>query len=144
MTFLLDVNILVAWGWSDHVSHRRATEWIASTHRDRDVCLLTSAIPQLGFVRVSVQRTAGGVSIAESAKVLSGMLETLGDRHRFLPDDQTSRSGWPDWCRSAKRSTDAHLHALAQRHGAQLATLDESIPGAFLIPDSADQTPGEP
>ena len=29
MSHLLDVNVLVAWGWSDHVDHQRTVRWIA-------------------------------------------------------------------------------------------------------------------
>jgi len=134
MKYLLDVNVLVAWGWADHVAHQRAVAWIATMREREDVRLLSSAIPQLGFVRVSVQRTAGAVGVHDAAQVLAGMLASLGGSHAFLPDDQESGGEWPDWCQSAGRSTDAHLLALARRHEAGLATLDESIPGAFVIP----------
>lgn len=131
MKYLLDVNVLVAWGWSDHVDHLRVASWIASvgsTHR-----ILTSAIPQLGFVRVSVQRTNGLISVDEAGDALAGMLLALGKRHEFLPDDQPS-TRWPRWCLSAPSTTDAHLLDLAANHRAQLATLDARIPGAFLLP----------
>jgi uncharacterized protein len=131
--FLLDVNVLVAWGWSDHLDHRRVASWIASLPPgDR---ILTSAIPQLGFVRVSVQRTGGLVPVAEAGEVLAGMLAALGRRHEFLPDDQASVC-WPVWCAAASRTTDAHLLALAGSHSARLATLDTGIPDAFLVPSA--------
>ena len=134
MRFLLDVNVLVAWGWSDHLDRRKVTSWIASlSTRDR---ILTSAIPQLGFVRVSVQRTAGRVTVNEAGEVLAGMLATLGRRHEFLPDDQAS-GRWPGWCVTSSRTTDAHLLALANSHSARLATLDAGIPDAYLVPDTA-------
>ena len=59
MNHLLDVNVLIAWGWSDHVDHARAVHWIAERKRIRDARLFTSPIPEIGFVRVSAQRTAG-------------------------------------------------------------------------------------
>ena len=140
MRYLLDVNVLVAWGWSDHTEHRRVTSWIASVgSRDR---LLTSAIPQLGFVRVSVQRTDGLVTVEEAGEVLAGMLLALGNRHEFLPDDQTSIR-WPQWCASAPRTTDAHLMELASAHGSRLATLDTGIPTAFVLPGTPPST-GKP
>jgi predicted nucleic acid-binding protein len=94
---------------------------------------MTSAIPELGFVRVSVQRTGGRVTVAEAAETLAGMVATLGARHVLLADDQAA-SHFPDWCASASRTTDAHLLTLAAAHGALLATLDAGIPNAFLIP----------
>ena len=133
MKYLLDVNVLVAWGWSDHVDHERTVNWIAAARRQPSATLLTFAIPQLGFVRVSVQRTRGRVTVPEAAGVLAEMLQTLGARHVFLPDDRPA-GGFPEWCRRPSRTSDAHLLELAQVHGARLATLDTGIPGAFLLP----------
>jgi predicted nucleic acid-binding protein len=137
MKYLLDVNLLVAWGWVDHGEHARAASWIARTRRKRGAVLFTSAIPQLGFVRVSVQRTSGQVSPTEAGETLSGMLGTMGSVHQFLPDDQAALV-WPEWCRSAGQTTDAHLMRLAESHQAMLATLDTAIPGAFVVPQAAD------
>lgn len=133
MKYLLDVNLLVAWGWEDHLDHDRAAAWIAATKRIRSTTLLTSAIPQLGFVRVSVQRLPGSVIVSEAAKVFAGMINSLGRSHQFLADNVDSTK-WPDWCESASRTTDAHLLSLADAHQAKLATLDAGIPGAFLLP----------
>jgi uncharacterized protein len=134
MHYLLDVNVLVAWGWSDHAEHRRAAKWIGEMMASVGVTLVTSAIPQLGFVRVSVQRTGGRMQVAAASDALAEMLESLGPRHLFLADDLPSVDRWQDWCQSSARTTDAHLAQLAECHGFQLATLDEGIPGAFLIP----------
>ena len=137
MNYLLDVNVLVAWGWSDHVAHERTVTWIAATGARKASKLLTSAIPELGFVRVSVQRTGGHVTVREAGRTLAGMLSALGARHGFLQDDRPA-SDFPAWCHHASRTTDAHLVQLADAHGAKLATLDTGIPGAFLVPGSAD------
>jgi predicted nucleic acid-binding protein len=131
--YLLDVNILVAWGWADHVDHERTVIWIASVRKQRATKLLTSAIPELDFVRISVQRTGGRVSVREASETLYGLIAVLGSGHIFLADDQGARH-FPEWCTYASRTTDAHLLKLAASHGAKLATLDAGIPGAFLIP----------
>ena len=136
MKYLLDVNVLVAWGWSDHVDHERTAAWLFATCREPRAVLLTSAIPQLGFVRVSVQRTRGRVTVSAAGRTLAGMLSTLGAHHVFLPDDRPAAE-FPAWCNSPSRTTDAHLVALAQAHGARLATLDTGIPGAFVLPEAA-------
>jgi predicted nucleic acid-binding protein len=133
MNYLMDVNALVAWGWSDHADHDRVDRWIAARMKEGQDTLLTSAIPELGFVRVSVQRSQGCVSVAQAGTVLAGLLNRLGKGHEFLADDQHARS-WPAWCQGAARTTDAHLLALAKAHRAELATLDTGIPGAFVIP----------
>ena len=133
MTYLLDVNVLIAWGWSDHVDHQRTATWIASVKKAGAHTLLTSAIPQLGFVRVSVQRSPARVTPALAGRVLKGMLQKLGKQHRFIADNHESLQ-WPTWCKAASRTTDAHLLGLAKTNNAELATLDASIPGAFLLP----------
>ena len=133
MRYLLDVNLLVAWGWEDHIDHDRTAKWIATARLLRGTKLLTSAIPQLGFVRVSVQRTGGRLALSEAAEVLAGMIDSLGTIHAFVPDNIDSTT-WPSWCQSASRSTGAHLLSVASAHKAKLATLDTGIPHAFLLP----------
>ena len=135
MQHLLDVNILVAWGWRDHADHDRVVRWIAERKSARGAKLFTSPIPEMGFVRVSVQRSSGRISVQQAAEVLRGMLKSLGPLHQFLPDD-LGATVWPDWCGSAVRTTDAHLLLLAQRHGLELATLDAGIPSAKLLTES--------
>lgn len=133
MNYLIDVNVLVAWGWSDHTDHARAARWIGKIARSNADKLFTSAIPQLGFVRVSVQRSLGQITPEMAGKVLVGMLSALGPTHQFIADG-TDSLAWPSWCHSAARTTDAHLVMLANQHNATLATLDTAIPGAFVLP----------
>ena len=95
--------------------------------------LFTPPIPEMGFVRVSVQRSIGRISVQQASEVLRGMLKSLGPLHQFLPDD-LGATEWPDWCGSAARTTDAHLLMFARRQGLDLVTLDAGIPGAMLLP----------
>jgi predicted nucleic acid-binding protein len=74
----------------------------------------------------------GQVSPKAAGEVLPSMLLSLDAVHEFVPDDQDA-CNWPAWCQTASRTTDAHLLALAKAHGAELATLDKGIPGAFVI-----------
>lgn len=133
MKYLLDVNVLVAWGWKEHIDHERVAKWLAFERGNPDTEFLTSPIPELGFVRVSVQRAAGTVAVKEACSALEGMLASLGQTHSFIPDDQRG-SGLPVWCKVAARTTDAHLLALASAHDAELVTLDMDIPDAFVVP----------
>jgi len=132
MNHLLDVNVLVAWGWEDHEDHQRVVRWITTEFKNKKNIFLTSAIPELGFVRVSVQRSQGELAPSQVSEVLQGMLHALAPQHRFLPDD-LSAYHWPSWCQSASHTTDAHLYSLAKKHEAILVTLDRGIPDAFLI-----------
>src|ERR1700723_2813726 len=52
-------------------------------------------------------------------------------RPRLVTDPVT---GLPGWVRAPKQITDGHLSKLATAKGAVLATLDENIPGSYLIP----------
>ena len=133
MKYLLDVNVLVAWGWADHEDHLRAAKWIAAEIASSANHILTSPIPELGFVRVSVQRGRGLVTPEQASTTLETMVRVLGPIYEFLPDDESARA-WPPWCQGAARTTDAHLLALAGSHQVELATLDTGIPGAYLIP----------
>lgn len=135
MNYLLDVNILVAWGWRDHPHHLRVDKWINNTTSDPKIRLHTTSIVELGFVRISVQTSAETVSINEAKDRLEHLLSNLASKHRFLPDDLSSTRTFPAWCINAKHTTDAHLLALAGKHDLKLATLDSGIPGAFLIPE---------
>jgi predicted nucleic acid-binding protein len=133
VNYLLDVNVLVAWGWKEHIDHERVAKWVASERGQPGTGFLTSPIPELGFVRVSVQRAAGAIAVNEACSALEGMLASLGRTHSFIPDDQRG-TALPPWCKGAARTTDAYLLALANAHGATLATLDTGIPSAFVVP----------
>ena len=98
MNYLLDVNVLVAWGWSDHVDHERTATWIATARRQKATKLMTSAIPELGFVRISVQRTGGRVTVAEATETMAGMVAAWAPGTSCSPTIRpsvSSRSGVP-------------------------------------------------
>lgn len=133
MSHLLDVNALVAWAWTDHPHHLRVDRWIAMILATGKGQLATTAIVELGFVRVSVLRNPQGTTVQMASQRLSELVGFLKTRHRFV-DDNLPSSSFPNWCVKASSTTDAHLLALAEKHGLQLATLDTGIPGAFLIP----------
>jgi uncharacterized protein len=134
MSFLLDVNVMVALGWLGHVHNYRVRKWIAC-ELDQGTPFATTPITELGFIRISNQISDPKVSVAEAAVRMEEIAVHLGQHHRFLPDDLSSCRPFPAWCKNAKHTTDAHLLALAEKHGLQLATLDTGIPGAFVIPE---------
>jgi predicted nucleic acid-binding protein len=54
MTYLLDVNVLLAMSYVKHVHHDRAEQWVNTVQGDDDsVNLATCSITELGFVRVA-------------------------------------------------------------------------------------------
>jgi predicted nucleic acid-binding protein len=131
MRWLLDVNALVALAHQGHADHSRVSHWFASLIGS-EARLGTSAITEIGFVRVSIQ--AGFESNApEAAETLSGVKGS--SRIPFeLVSDSLGANRLPSYVVGAKQVTDGHLLELAREHSMQLATLDKTIPGAYQIP----------
>ena len=127
MIALLDVNVLIALAWPNHVHHDAARAWFGERRQDGwATCLLTEA----GFVRVScnplvVKHT---VTPLDAIAVLE-RLTRLGP-HTFWPLDQsitrlpvsigTRLQGY-------RQISDAVLLATAIQRRGQLATLDASL-----------------
>ncbi len=130
MTFLLDVNALVALGFAHHEFHARVARWIKA---EDFPALAICSITELGFVRVLSQAVVYGFTVADARSVLLRMKRSTTPRFTFLADAHDI-SHLPAWAKTAKQTTDGHLIQLARAHGAALATLDQKIPGAYLIP----------
>lgn len=128
MTPLLDVNVLVALAWPNHVHHDAAAVWFTDlVHRG---AWATSPATQSGFVRVSSNRRVlpDARTPAEATLVLHRLTEL--DGHEFWADDvEIARCPQLDTTRLTGHGqvTDAHLLALAVRNHGCLATFDTSI-----------------
>ena len=130
MTYLLDVNALVALGFLNHEFHDRVASWIQSQN---SATFATCSITELGFVRVLTQAPAYGFTVAQARTLLLRLKEATAPRFAFIADGHDV-SHLPGWVRTPKQITDGHLAKLASANGAVLATLDEKIPGAYRIP----------
>jgi uncharacterized protein len=130
MTYLLDVNALLALGVQEHEFHDRVAKWVKKAV-PAGAQFATCAITELGFIRVLLQSSCPGSTISLAQKLLV-LLQRSG-QFAFLVDDQDA-TRLPQWVKWPKQVTDGHLLALARARDAQLATLDEKIRGAFLIP----------
>jgi predicted nucleic acid-binding protein len=128
---LLDVNALLAWGLDAHPHHDRARRWLAGL-RGTGATLCTTPITELGFLRVASQ-PAYARHLSDGRRILDSMRHAPGFVHEFLPDDLPG-DRLPVWVETPAQTTDGHLLALANKHGAKLATFDANIPGALLIP----------
>jgi hypothetical protein len=73
------------------------------------------------------------LNVFQARRLLLGMKANATQALTFLPDGNDI-SALPAWVISPKQTTDGHLLQLASTNDAVLATLDERIPGAFLIP----------
>lgn len=127
MTFLLDVNVLIALIDPAHVGHDAAHAWFEREgHSDWATCPIT----QNGVIRIlghpNYPNTLG--SPAEAADIVRRLCALEG--HRFWPDNvnlfgddliETAE------IRSHKQVTDSYLLGLAAARGAKLATLDRRL-----------------
>lgn len=137
MTALLDVNVLVALAWPNHIHHARAHAWFASA---RERGWATTPVTQSGFVRVSSNTAAipDARTPREATALLRRIVELPG--HVFWPDDAAAADEENQaFARVVgyRQVTDAHLLSLAIRRGGRLATFDAGI--RDLAP--ADQEP---
>ena len=81
MTFLLDVNLLMALLWENHEHHQTARAWLR-----RVTDFTTCPVSQLGFARVSSHALLGySMSPDQAVDVLRRFLSD--SRPRFVPDD---------------------------------------------------------
>jgi toxin-antitoxin system PIN domain toxin len=133
VTYLLDVNVLLALCDPRHVHHEPAHRWFSATGRASwSTCPLT----ENGFIRIASHPTypnsPGG------AAVVAALLEKLcrGAGHRFWPDAVSLRDRAIfklEAALSPNQTTDVYLLGLAVKNGGKLATFDGSIPAAAVL-----------
>ena len=140
MTYLLDVNLLIALAWPSHTHHRIAQNWFRRTGR---VGWATCPITQTGFVRISSNSKFidGAVNPHGAIRLLENVMKSTC--HAFWPDElslvedaiqvDSQESVWTQVI-GHRQVTDAYLLSLAQKHKGKLATLDQAI--SSLIPDT--------
>jgi uncharacterized protein len=133
MTYLLDVNALVALGFMQHEFHGRVAAWVNALASRGVPELATCSITELGFVRVLAQAPQYGFTIGHARSLLLRLKAGKTLRFAFIADDHDV-SHLPGWVKTAKQTTDGHLLQLAAGNGAVLATIDGKIPGAYVIP----------
>jgi len=131
VSWLLDVNALIALAHQGHADHQRVIQWFASLMGSA-ARLGTCSITEMGFVRISIQ--AGFESNAPDAvETLRGLKESSSVPFDLLPDS-LGADRLPPYVLGYRQVTDGHLLELAQESSMQLATLDRGIPGAYIIP----------
>jgi uncharacterized protein len=125
--YLLDVNVLIALSWPEHMQHAMAMRWFA---RHRAKGWATCPLAQAGFVRIvsNPAFSSRSVSVQQATEGLADSLRD--DAHRFWPDSISL----PDAIKILRgpisghqQITDAYLVALAIRNKGKLATLDRGI-----------------
>jgi len=125
---LLDVNVLIASVFADHVNHAVARRFVESVEGFR-----TTPMTQGGFLRFATrpwkderrQEQPPRLTMAEAQARLTEF--TGAEGHMFLPDDASftdiglrSMQGHRQW-------TDAYLLHLARKHGLTLASIENRM-----------------
>lgn len=132
MTYLLDVNVLVALIDPGHVAHDTAHEWFESSgHQDWATCPMT----ENGVIRIvghpKYTNTPGSPAVV--AGIVARLRELPG--HKFWPDDLSlvgSDLVDPTRILISAQVTDTYLLALAKTNGGKLATFDRRLSAAAV------------
>ena len=126
---LLDVNVLVALAWPNHVGHAAARSWMIE-QRAAGTGWATTPVTESGFVRVSSNRRVLPAVTTPAQSVTALQRLTALDGHEFWPDDVRGVMD-PELTRRLRghlQVTDAHLLTLAGNRGGRLITFDAALP----------------
>lgn len=132
-TYLLDVNVLIALAWPQHVHHDRAHRWFDRVEQP----WATTPVTEAGFVRLTINPNVVGERIPASQAIAALEVIRQIPLHVFIPDEATfaEPSISLDRLASPRQVTDLHLVNLAARVEAVLATLDRGISEALIPSD---------
>lgn len=138
MSYLLDVNILIALIDEGHVHHQFAKNWFLKKHKEG---WSTCPITENGLLRI-VSNPRYELEI-ESLRIIADFLKILKRNYSgfsFIPDDYSMVGETIELENviSHKHITDAYLLGLAYRNKMKLATIDSKIKTYFLKEKDAD------
>jgi hypothetical protein len=127
VTALLDVNVLIALAWPNHVHHRVARSWF---EEQCDQGWATCTLTEAGFLRVSCNPSVVGYTITplDAIEILAN-LRRLG-AHAFWSLDQSVvdlPAAIGERLQGYRQISDAVLLAAAIQFDGQLATLDVGL-----------------
>ena len=121
MSYLLDINVLIAAIWLDHSQNARAVSWLDGK------AVVVCPVAELGFLRISTNKKAVNAPMADARKLLQIFLTER--KAARISDDLPALDSKPT---TSDEVTDHYLADLAAKHGLKLATLDEGITHAAV------------
>jgi toxin-antitoxin system PIN domain toxin len=132
---LLDINVLVALAWPNHVHHSSARKWFRNQKKDGWATCPTS---ENSFIRISSNSRI--IPEARSPREAALFLRDLTalENHVFWPEEASVLDDrWIslEKIHTHRQVTDANLLSLAIRYEGCLATFDRGI--LELLPDGA-------
>ncbi len=116
MTYLLDLNSLIALGFGEHAFHGRVAAWVRGLVSKGKPGLATCAITELGFVRVLARVPQYGFTVAQALSLLHRLKAGRRLQLAFIGGDHDV-SRLPAWVRTARQTTDGHLLVAGTRAG---------------------------
>ncbi|MEQ1526132.1 MAG: TA system VapC family ribonuclease toxin [Gallionella sp.] len=127
MTYLLDVNVLIALIDPAHIQHDAAHDWFAAYGKK---AWATCPLTQNGVVRIvgHARYPNSPGTPAAVAQLMTSLCALSG--HVFWPDDISlfdNKKVNPTRLLSSAQVTDSYLLALACVHGGKLATFDRRL-----------------
>ena len=125
---LLDVNLLIAAVFADHVNHLTSRRFVEGLSR-----FYTTPTTQGGFLRfatrpwkdVHKQEQPPRLSMADALEKLREL--TAVEAHAFLPDDESFVTLDARQLQGHRQWTDAYLLCLARQHKLTVASLDSRM-----------------
>src|ERR1700691_5396538 len=130
VTRLLDINVLLAIAWPQHIHHSRVNRWLFSQTSHRKLSIATCPLTQLGFLRISMNIKGYAADFESARSLLSSLVNHEKFEHSFWADDLSILFEGLKRDPGPNQLTDAYLAALAERRdGSRLATFDIGIKG---------------
>ena len=134
---LLDVNLLIAAVFADHVHHSAARQFIEKLTR-----FCTTPTTQGGFLRFATRPWKNARKEEQPPRLsmtaaLTKLRElTTANGHEFLADDAPFTTLDARFLQGHRQWTDAYLIKLARQHNLTLASLDTRMGGLDLPENS--------
>ncbi len=125
--YLLDVNVLIALSWPDHVHHERVQRWFGK-HRAKGWA--TCPLAEAGFVRI-VSNPAFSSRSVSVQQAIQGLADSVkDDAHQFWADSISLLEAvrfFREAIRCHQQIPDAYLVGLAMHKKGKVATLDPGL-----------------
>jgi toxin-antitoxin system PIN domain toxin len=132
-TALLDINVLVALFFAEHVHHEVAHDWFAdNAHHGWATCPIT----QNGFVRVAAQLRPGNTPLRAATAAQHLIKFVASDHHHFWPDAVSLLDPAlfrPVSFAGPRQLTDVYLLGLARKMRGHLVTFDTGITSKAVV-----------
>jgi uncharacterized protein len=129
---LLDINVLIALAWPQHIHHAQAHRWFDAVGR---AVWATCPLTQPAFIRISSNHKMIPEAVGPREAVATLARITALPGHHFWPDEPAPVE-LPIFSSLAlmeqRQVTDAYLYALARHHKGKLATFDGGWPRSVL------------